>query len=754
MSDSAERFQGKIGRTVAESIPWWPEPTRPRAGSPNVVVLLLDDTGFAHLGCYGSTIETPNIDRLAAGGLRYTNFHTTALCSPTRACLLTGRNHHSVGMRALSNFDTGFPHMRGYIPRSAGTMAELLRGRGYASFAVGKWHLTPMEQCSAAGPFEHWPLRRGFDRFYGFMQGETDQFHPELTSDNHHVDPPRTPEQGYHLSEDLIDRSIGFVRDQKSLLPEQPFFLYCCFGATHSPHQAPREYLAKYRGRFDEGWDVARERWFARQQSLGIVPPDTKLAPRNPGVRPWDELPPDERRFAARLQEAFAAFLDHTDHQIGRLLRFLEELGELDNTLLFLLSDNGASQEGGATGVLDEFRWFNGIPEDVSAAVERLDEIGGPRSHSNYPWGWAMAGNTPLKRYKQNTHAGGVRDPLIVHWPARIRDAGGVRPQFHHVIDLLPTVLEALGIEAPALLEGVAQQPIAGTSLLYSFDAPTAPTRKQTQYFEMLGHRGIWHEGWKAVAFHRIGTPFDQDDWELYHSDQDFSECHDLAREHPEKLRALVDLWWVEAGKHGVLPLDDRFGLFGGSRRPGTVRGRRRFVYYPPVSHIPMDAAPPFGNRSWTLRAEVERGERDQGVLAAIGTINCGFTCYVKDRRLLFDYNWFGSHTRASSLREVPAGRSTLEVRFTRIDAKGEIRLLIDGEEAGGASVPQVLRMISSTGFDVGRDGLCGVCDDYQAPFAFSGRIHRLIVELPERRTVAETSEDRALEARVELARE
>ncbi len=436
-------FQGVIGRTIAESTPWWPEPRRSAAETPNVILILFDDTGFSHFGCYGSTIETPNIDRLAANGLRFTNFHTTALCSPTRACLLTGRNHHTIGMRAVANFNTGFPHMRGGITPQAATIAEILREEGFATFMVGKWHLVPMEEASTAGPFDHWPLQKGFDRFYGFLQGETEQFYPELTYDNHPVDPPYGPDQGYHLTEDLVGRSIAFIRDLKSVRPDRPFFLTLALGATHAPHQAPKEFIEKYRGRFDAGWDVVREQWYRRQLAMGVIPPGTDLAPRNPGVKPWAALTEKEKKFALRLQEAFAGFLDHADHQIGRLISFLEEIGEFDRTLILVLSDNGASQEGGPTGVMDEFKYFNLIAEDIDAVQSRLDEIGGPRSHSNIPWGWAQAGNCPAKWYKQNTFGGGVRDPLILHWPERIKDRGGIRSQFHHVTDVVPTLLAA-----------------------------------------------------------------------------------------------------------------------------------------------------------------------------------------------------------------------------------------------------------------------------------------------------------------------
>ena len=423
-------------------------------------------------------------------------------------------------MRSLSNFDSGYPHMRGHITNHAATVAEVLRDEGYATFAVGKWHLCAMDNASAAGPYDQWPCQRGFDRFYGFLEGETDQFHPELVYDNHSVEPPATPEDGYHLSEDLVDHAIGFIHDTTSIRPDRPFFTYLAFGAMHAPHQAPAAYLEKYRGRFDEGWDVARDRWFARQQELGLLPPGTELAPRNPGVEPWDSLPENHRRLAARLQEAFAAFLEHTDDQIGRFVAALEELGRLDNTLILLLSDNGASQEGGPFGVLHEMKYFNFLAETPDEAVERIDDIGGPHSHANYPWGWAQAGNTPFKWYKQNTHEGGVHVPLIVHWPGRITDGGALRHQFHHVSDLVPTIYETLGVEAPSTYRGLEQIPVSGISLHYSFDDPDEPSRKHVQYFEMMGHRGIYADGWKAVTRHQPGVPFEDDDWELYHLDR------------------------------------------------------------------------------------------------------------------------------------------------------------------------------------------------------------------------------------------
>ncbi len=752
---SGERFQGTIGRSAAESTPWWPEPALP-AGSPDVVLIVLDDTGFAHLGCYGSTIDTPNVDRLAAAGLRFTNFHTTALCSPTRASLLTGRNPHAVQMRGISNMDTGFPNMRGAIPRSAATLAEVLRERGYATFATGKWHLAPMSECTAAGPYKNWPLSRGFDRFYGFLQGETDQFHPELTRDNSMIDPPGRAEDGYHVSEDIVDRSIGMIRDQVSLVPERPFFLYLAFGATHSPHQAPRAYLDKYRGRFDAGWDAAREEWFARQRALGVVPPGTVLAPRNPGVRAWSELSENERRFAARLQEAYAAFLDHTDAQIGRLVEFLRAIGRLDNTLLVVMSDNGASQEGGPTGVLDEMRWFNGMAEDVDAAVKRLDDIGGPNSHSNIPWGWAQAGNTPLRWYKQNTHGGGVRDPLVVHHPARLRQPGAFRRQFCHVIDLAPTILEIAGAAAPAVFAGVEQQPVHGRSLVPVLHDEHAPPPRDTQYFEMLGHRGIWHAGWKAVTRHSPGKPFDEDRWELYHLDSDFSECADRAADEPDRLKRLVDLWWREADTHGVLPLDDRGAalLFRAAPRPGLPTSRSRFVYYPPLSHIVADACPSPA-RGFSIAVDLEHPvQGGDGALVARGSRNSGFVLYVKEGRVCFDYNGFHEHTLVRAARALPPGRHRVEVRVTRApDRSAAVTLLADGEVLGEGRIPRLLVILSSTGMDFGRS-LAPVNDDYAAPFAYPGAIQTVTFDLAERPTERDRDAEAEAKARAAMSRQ
>ena len=748
-------FTGTIGRTLDESVPAFEERAHPGAGTPNVVIVLYDDLGFAHLGSYGSTLRTPTSDRLARDGVRFTNFHVTPLCSPTRASLLTGRNHHSVGMRSVSNFNTGFPHMQGHISDHAATMAEVLRDEGFATFCVGKWHLCQMEDASAAGPFDQWPLGRGFDRYYGFLQGETDQFAPELTHDNHPVDPPARPAEGYHVTEDLIDRMIGFIRDSKSVRPDRPFFAYVAPGAMHAPHQAPAAYLERYRGAFDEGWDVLRQRWFERQLAEGVIPEGTELAPRNPGVRPWDELSPAEKQVAARLQEAFAAFLDHTEEQLARLVDVLEELDELDNTVFVLLSDNGASQEGGPGGVLHEMKYFNLVFDAADDMVSHLDEIGGPHSHTNYPWGWAQAGNAPNKWYKQNTHGGGVRVPCIWHWPDRITDGGSVRHQFHHVSDIAPTIYELIGVSAPETYRGRAQMPVTGTSMAYALTEPEAPSRKGVQYFEMGGHRGIYRDGWKAVTRHEKGQSFDDDRWELYHLDEDFSESRDLATQLPDELDAMIRLWWDEAEAHGVLPLDDRtFELFGTARRPHTPHAGHRYTYFPPISHLPAEVAPAIGGRSWTMTATIDRPPGAQGVLYATGTENSGFSFFIDGNRLHFDYNAFGDHTVVSSEHEVPSGPSEVAVRFVRDGTTGSAELVIDGASCGRVDVPFVMRMMSSVGADVGLDRLSPVSDRYTGSFPFGGAIRRLDVEVAKSRSEVEREAQAAARYDAEMSQQ
>jgi arylsulfatase A-like enzyme len=749
------RFEGRIGRTIADSEPWYDEPPHPGTDAPNVVIILLDDTGFAQFGCYGSDIDTPHIDALAANGLQFTNFHVTPLCSPTRASLLTGRSQHAVGMRAVSNFRTGFPNQRGHISPHAATVAELLRDQGYATLCAGKWHLAPMEQCSAAGPFEHWPLARGFDRFYGFLEGETDQFHPDLVCDNHPIDPPAGPDDGYHLSEDLVDQLLRMISDSKGVRPDRPFFGYLPFGATHAPHQAPARYLEKYKGRYDEGWDVVRRRWYERQLELGVIPEGTDLAPRNPGVEAWDTLPENQQRLACRLQEAFAAFLDHTDDQIGRFVDGLRAVGELDNTVLLLMTDNGASQEGGPFGVMHEMKFFNGILETPDEAIARIDDIGGPHSHTNYPWGWAQCGNSPYKWYKQNTHEGGVHVPLIVHWPSGIQadQRGTKRDQFVNVADVAPTIYELLGITPPEHYHGVSQLPVTGHSFVGALRDASAPATNTLQYFEMGGSRALVAGEWKAVCKHNQGGDYDTEPWELYHLPSDRSECHDRAADEPERLHELIELWWSEAERHGVLPLDDRMvELFGARfRDPSPHPSARRYVYRPPMSPIPAQASAATGGRSFDLTARITRAAGDEGVLYATGTENSGLSVFVQGDRFVVDYNAFDDHTVVESSVEVPVGVSVLTARFRRGDGReGSLEVAVDGVDAGQAELPLFMRMMSSVGASVGYDHGSAVSPRYRAPFPFTGTLHAVEIQLLTR--PAEGTAE--AEARTEMARQ
>jgi arylsulfatase len=718
--------------------------------------MLFDDLGFSHLGCFGSTIDTPNIDRLAEQGLRYTNFHVTPLCSPTRAALLTGRNHHAVGMRGVSNFDSGFPHMRGQISNHAATVAEVVREEGYTTFALGKWHLCPMVDASPAGPYDQWPLQRGFDRFYGFLDGETDQFHPELVYDNHWIEPPAGPDDGYHLTEDLVDHAITFVHDSVGVRPDRPFFMYLAFGATHAPHQAPPEYMAKYRGAFDEGWDVFRDRWFARQKELGLLPEDTKLAPRNPGVEAWDTLSENQQRLACRLQEAYAAFLDHTDVQIGRLLASIEKLGLDDNTMIVLLADNGASQEGGPFGVLHEMKFFNMMIEMPDEAIHRIDEIGGPHSHSNYPWGWSQVGNTPFKFYKQNTHEGGIHVPLIIKWPKGVKDTGSLRDQFHHVNDIVPTIYEAIGITPPDTYRGLEQMPISGVAMNYTFDDKEVKTRKLVQYYEMVGHRGIYANGWKAVTRHTPGVSFDDDVWELYHVEADRSETNDLAKQEPDRLNELIALWWEEAENEGVLPLDDRgLELFGINFKKNSPHPEsRKYVYRPPMAPLPSQASAAMGGRSWDMEAVVSRGPAEGGVIYATGTENSGFSFYIFDNHLVFDYNFFGEHLVVRSHSELPIGSSVLTCQLRRTGKAGYAVLLVNGEEVGRIELPFIMRVISSVGPSVAYDHGSPVAFDYASRrdgFPFEGDLESVTITLIDTKKDPKAAES---QARAEMGRQ
>ncbi len=633
-------FPGVIGRTADELSPAWPAPTRAAKGAPNVLFVVLDDTGFGQLGCYGSPIGTPNFDALAADGLRFNNMHTTALCSPSRSCIITGRNHHANGMACITELASGYPGYNGVMPFENGMLSEMLLEHGYGTYMVGKWHLTPSNQETAAGPYDRWPLGRGFQRFYGFLGGDTSQWYPDLVYDNHPVEPPRTPEQGYHLTEDLVDKSIEFITDLRQIDPDKPFYLHLCFGATHAPHHVPKEWADKYAGQFDDGWDAYREKVFARQKELGILPPDAELSRHDPDVPAWGSLSPEARRLSARMMEVFAGFLSHTDHHLGRLLDFLRQQGVLDNTIVMVISDNGASAEGGPTGTTNEAQFFNNAQETLEESLAVIDKIGGPDHFNHYPWGWTWAGNTPFRRWKRETYRGGSTDPFIVSWPAGVKVRGEVRTQYAHIVDMVPTVLDLLGIEPPAAIRGVTQAPIQGVSFAHALDDPEAPTRHHTQYFEMLGHRAIYKDGWRAVcpwpgpSFAEAGTGFgnpisaekltelDASGWELYHIDEDPAENHDLAADHRDKLIELIGTWYVEAGKYGVMPVDGSGLQRMIAEKPLVAVPRNQYTYRPGTQSIPNFAAPRLFNRPHSItrdRRDPRRRRRGCPVLPGDG---------------------------------------------------------------------------------------------------------------------------------------
>ena len=744
----APGFAGVIGPTWRESTPWWPPEPAPPAGAPNVALIVLDDVGFAQLGCYGSDIATPNIDGLAAGGVRLANFHTTSLCSPTRSCLLTGRNHHSNGMGRVADLALGYPGYSGRIPRENLFVSEVLAAHGYAAYAVGKWHLTPEDETHMAAPRESWPLGRGFQRWYGFHGGETHQFVPSLYHDNHSVAAPRSFADGYHLTVDLADRAIEFLGDLRAVDAEQPFFLYFATGACHSPHHAPADWIEQYRGRFDRGWDTWREQTFARQLALGLLPANTQLSPRPHWVPAWDDLKPADQRVAARFMECFAAYLAHADQQIGRVLAFIDQLGELDDTLVILVSDNGASAEGGARGSINDARLWNGMAAGRRELRARIDEIGGPTAHNNYPWGWTMAGNTPFKRWKREVHEGGVADPCIVSWPNGIRARNVIRHQFTHAIDVTPTVLELVGIAAPESVGGIVASAIEGTSFAYLIDSADAEERHHAQYFEMLGSRGIYHDGWKAVTFKPLGhmyddgldpdAPFDDDVWELYRVADDLSECNDLASAHPEKLRELIDLWWQEAAAYHVLPLDNRPLAALLNPRPRRAQSdRTRYTYFPNGSLVPEDVAVNVRNRAHTITAYVDipDGLAVEGVLLALGSVLGGFSFSVLDGCLHYVHNLAGiEQQRITSTHRVPAGPHALAFECASTgDYTGTGRLLLDGELVGEGP----LARLTPARFSITGGGLtCGyelgpaVSSEYEAPFRFNAALHRVVVDV------------------------
>ena len=683
----ANSFKGLINVDIRDSVPDWApfEPPKAPEAAPSVVYIVLDDVGFSAIGCYGGPVETPNIDRIAASGVRYTQWHTTALCSPTRSCLLTGRNHTRNSMACITEAAIGFPNASGTIPPENGMLPEILGELGWNTYMTGKWHLCPTDEMHLASTRRNWPTGRGFERFYGFLGAETNQWHPDLVYDNHPVDQPSQPEDGYHLTIDLTDRALQFIQDAKAVAPDKPFCLYYAPGACHAPHQVPKDWIEKYEGRFDMGYEAMREQTLERQKKLGLVPEDTQLPPINPlgtpqdrqgpegkpfpavdFTRPWDSLSDDERELFCRMAEVYAGFLAHADDQIGRLLAYLEETEQLENTMIVLVSDNGASGEGGPNGSVNENKLFNGVPDDIKQNLEMLDELGGPNAYNHYPNGWAMAFNTPFKMWKRYEFNGGSCDPCIIAWPKGIKARGEIRHQYHHAIDITPTILDCLGVEPPETIKGHVQSNFDGISMRYSFDQASIPTARSTQFYSMLGSRAIWHEGWKAVSTHPTiagWSHFNDDTWELYNVENDRSELHDLAGEHPEKLRELVNLWFSEAGANGAFPLDDRSAVeIINTPRPQLTSPRNRYRYFPNVSGVPEAQAVNIRNRDYVVGVVVDiPGPGASGVLFAQGSHFGGHTLYVKDNRLHYVYNFVGIFEQhvASSV-DLPVGEKLI----------------------------------------------------------------------------------------------
>jgi arylsulfatase len=735
------------------------EPLRPPAGAPNVLIVLLDDVGFGASSTFGGPVNTPTADRLASGGLKYNRFHTTALCSPTRSALLTGRNHHAVGMGGITEIATSAPGYTSIWPDSAAPLAETLKLNGYSTAQFGKCHEVPVWQTSPMGPFRQWPSGGGgFEYFYGFIGGEAHQYYPAIYEGTIPVEPEKTPDQGYHFTEDMTDRAIRWVHQQKALMPDKPFFVYFAPGATHAPHHVPKEWAEKYEGAFDDGWDALRDRTFARQKELGVIPPDAELTKRHDEIPAWDDMPDELKPVLRRQMEVYAGFLEHTDHHVGRLIDALEGMGVLEDTLVFyIVGDNGASAEGTLNGTFNEMINFNGAaaletPEFMTA---RLDEFGGPSSYNHYAVGWAHAMDTPYQWTKQvASHWGGTRNGTIVHWPNGFGARGEIRTQFTHVIDIATTVLDLADLPAPTFVHGIQQMPLQGVSMRYSFDDAEAEERHETQYFEMFGNRGIYHKGWTAVTKHKtpwilVGGPaiaFDDDIWELYDTGKDWSQARDLSKEHPDKLHELQRLWLIEATRYGVLPLDDRSAervvpeIAG---RPTLVSGNRQLLFGG-MGRLSENSVVNVKNKSHAVTAEVDVPEGGaEGVIVAQGGSIGGWSLYVKDGRLRYCYNLLGiQRFYVDADRAIAAGTHQVRMEFAYagggLGKGGTVTLFIDGEKVGEGTVAATAAMIFSADdtCDIGKEGGALVAEDYPAPNDFTGEINWVEID------VAEAAED------------
>jgi len=749
-------FKGKIALDIRNSKPDWEAFLDNRApkDAPNVLVILYDDTGQAAWSPYGGRIEMPTLDRLAKNGLIYTQWHTTAVCSPTRSCFLTGRNHHANGFGSISEAATGFPGYQGHIPLENGTIASILRDAGWSTFWIGKNHNVPVDAFGMSASKKKWPLGLGYDRFYGFIGGETNQWYPELIEDNHFVDQPSQPQDGYHFSRDIADKAIAFIRDSKQADPAKPWYMWYCPGANHAPHHAPQDFIDKYKGKFDDGYEAYRGWVLKRMIERGILPADTELTPINPMppavaaegdmVRPWNILSDDEKRLFSRMAEVYAAFSEYTDVQIGRLVDYLEESGQLDNTLIFYCADNGASGEGSPSGSVNENLFFNGFPDDVNRNLAMIDRLGSPDTYNHYPTGWATAFSTPYKMFKRYaSFAGGTCDPLVIHWPKGIKAKGEVRHQYHHCTDIVPTILEACGVKMPETIDGVRQSPLAGVSMAYTFNEAKAPTSKETQYYEMAGTRGIWSKGWKAAALHAPMPSdqghFDKDVWQLFHTDVDRSEARDLAAEQPEKLKELVDLWLSEAKKNNVLPLND-LNVHDQHAAEYHAPKRDRYVYQPGTTEVPEAAAAPTLGTSFKMLAEVEFTGDSQGVIVAQGSRFGGYSLFVKGGKLFFIYNFLGIPPEQRLVCDAPKlGKHVVGVEFVKerisehLEALGQMTLYVDEEVAAQAAFrTQTGRYaLCGEGLCIGYDGGDAVSSEYKPQFPFTnGRVIKVVFDI------------------------
>jgi len=753
----ARPFRGEINLDIRDSKPDWDSflDTKARKDAPNVLVILYDDTGCAAWSPYGGRINMPTLDRLARNGLTYSQWHTTSVCSPTRSCFLTGRNHHQNGFGTIAESAAGFPGYAGHIPRENATIATVLRQAGWSTFWVGKNHNVPVDAFDIGANRESWPLGLGYDRFYGFIGGETNQWYPELIEDNHFVEQPYRPEEGYHFSKDIADRAISFIADTKQSRPDKPWYLWYCPGANHAPHHAPTAFIEKYKGQFDDGYEAYRDWVLARMIGKGILPKDTVLTPINPmspgtfiegdSVRPWNTLSADEKRLFSRMAEVYAGFSEYTDVQIGRLIDYLEESGQLDNTLIFYCADNGASGEGSPNGSVNENRFFNGYPDDIKDNLAMLDKLGSPDTYNHYPTGWAVAFSTPYRMFKRySQYAGGTADPLVIHWPKGIAARGEVRHQYHHCTDIVPTILECCGLTMPEVVNGVKQTPLSGVSMRYSFDGANAETRKDTQYYEMLSTRGIWHKGWKAATEHGPllnKGHFDQDRWQLFHTDVDRAEAHDLADHHPGKVKELAALWLAEAKKNNALPLND-YGVEGIHSLEYKVAppADGRYVYYPGTTEVPEASSARTLGVSFKILAEIDFAQDSQGVIVSQGSRFGGYTMFVKGGQLSFVYNFLGIAPEQKLVCPAPAsGKHVVGVEFKKtsvskkLETLGTMTLYVDEKAiaSGEFRTQSGHYALAGEGLAVGYDSGDRVSADYDSKFPFTGgRIIKVVYDI------------------------